>query len=313
MKTLIRKALPFGAGRNGTSPETIGRFPSAPPGHDAATGVLVADLHYELVPMKSIEQAIDDLPPSSHVSVTCSPAKGIPATLEYTERLLELGHRPIPHLAARLVEGPEDATRLARWVRDHGLDEVFVIAGDAPEAVGSYEGALPFIRDFLAAGPGVGRLGLPGYPDGHALIELGEINRQLHAKQGLLADAGVAGWISTQMCFDEDTIRAWIGRERAAGLTLPIRLGVPGVVDRTRLMTMGTRLGIGASMRYLSKNRSTVMHLMAPGGFDPTDMVVAFASDADDLGIEALHSFTFNSVADTRAWQEAIVEGSRAR
>ncbi len=36
-------------------------------------------------------------------------------------------------------------------------------------------------------------------------------------------------------------------------------------------------------------------------------MVVAFADDADRLGIEALHSFTFNAVADTRAWQEAIV------
>jgi hypothetical protein len=51
------------------------------------------------------------------------------------------------------------------------------------------------------------------------------------------------------------------------------------------------------------------MHMMAPGGYDPTDMVVAFAADAQALGIETLHSFTFNSVADTRAWQEAIVDG----
>jgi hypothetical protein len=65
-------------------------------------------------------------------------------------------------------------------------------------------------------------------------------------------------------------------------------------------------------MRYLSKNRSTVMHLMAPGGYDPTDLVAAFADDAEELGIEALHSFTFNSVADTRAWQEAIVTGHGA-
>ena len=109
------------------------------------------------------------------------------------------------------------------------------------------------------------------------------------------------------MCFDDTTIRTWLQRERAAGLTLPVRLGVPGVVDRARLMTMGTRLGIGASLRFLSKNRSTVMQLMAPGGYDPTDMVVAFADDAKALGIEALHSFTFNAVADTRKWQEAIV------
>ena len=62
-------------------------------------------------------------------------------------------------------------------------------------------------------------------------------------------------------------------------------------------------------MRYLPKNRSTVMHMMSPGGFDPTDMVIAFADDAQQLGIEALHSFTFNAVADTRAWQETIVNG----
>ena len=38
-------------------------------------------------------------------------------------------------------------------------------------------------------------------------------------------------------------------------------------------------------------------------------MVVAFAADAERLGIEALHSFTFNAVAETRAWQEAIMNG----
>jgi methylenetetrahydrofolate reductase (NADPH) len=88
---------------------------------------------------------------------------------------------------------------------------------------------------------------------------------------------------------------------------LPIRLGLPGVVDRTRLMTVGTRLGIGASLRYLSKNRSTVMALMSPGGFDPTDMVVELAVCAGELDIEAIHSFTFNSVADTRLWHEQLL------
>jgi len=306
MKTLIRKALPFGSGRHADGSVAAGSARHTDQPTTTAMAELVGNLHYELVPMKSIDQAIADLPPASLVSVTCSPAKGIPATLECTERLASLGHRPIPHIAARLVESPDHAARLARWARDHHLAEVFVIAGDAPEPAGPYQGALGFIRDFLDAEPGIDRLGITGYPDGHALIDVAEISDQLHAKQHLLAEAGVAGWVSTQMCFDVNTIRSWIRRERAAGLTLPIRLGVPGVVDRTRLMKTGTRLGIGASMRYLTKNRSTVMQLMAPGGFDPTDLVVAFAADADALGIEALHSFTFNSVADTRAWQETI-------
>ena len=276
-----------------------------------AMRALVSNLHYEIVPMKSIEPAIEALPPHAHVSVTCSPAKGIGATQEYTERLIGLGHHPIPHFAARMVEGADHAGKLAAWLREHSLDEVYVIAGDAPEPAGPYEGALPFIRDLIAADPGVRRIGISGYPDGHALIPPAVVKEQLHAKQALIREAGLDGWVSTQMCFDEETIRAWLEAERAAGLTFPVRLGVPGVVDRARLMSMGTRLGIGTSLRYLSKNRSTVMQLMAPGGYDPTDMVVAFAEDAGTLGIEALHSFTFNAVDDTRKWQEAIVSGGK--
>lgn len=313
MLTLLKRLLPFDMGGPSDpldATDVVDVVEAAEPAMRDAMRDLVDHLHYEIVPMTSVDEAIAALPARSQVSVTCSPVKGIAPTLEHVERLLALGHEPIPHLAARLVKGPDEAHDLARWVREHGLSEVFVVAGDAPEPVGAYEGALPFIRDFLAAGPGVDRVGITGYPDGHALIDRDELAGQLRAKQAVLDEFGVGGWISTQMCFDDVMIRSWIREQRAAGITLPIRLGVPGVVDRTRLMKMGTRLGIGASLRFLAKNRSTVMHLMAPGGFDPTDLVVAFADDAEELGIEALHAFTFNAVADTRVWQEAIVEGA---
>ena len=268
---------------------------------------LARTVHFEVVPMKSVEDAIEALPPTADVSVTCSPVKGIAATQEIIERLRALGHRPTAHIAARLVESPVHAKQIATWLREQQLSEVFVIAGDATEPAGPYDGALAFMRDLLDADPGVARVGFAGYPDGHAFIDAAELVAQVYAKQSLLADAGIDGWISTQMCFDADRIREWLTRQRADGLTLPIRLGIPGVVDRTRLMTMGARLGVGTSLRYLSKNRSTVMKLMAPGGYDPTELVVAFAPDAEELGIEALHCFTFNAVADTRKWQEAII------
>jgi methylenetetrahydrofolate reductase (NADPH) len=291
---VFRKLWPFGSSQRDTE--------SSP-----AMRELARNLHFELVPMKSIEDAMAALPPKADVSLTCSPVKGIIATQEYTERLLALGHRPTPHIAARLVESPVHAKQIASWLREQHLSEVFVIAGDATEPAGPYEGSLPFMRDLLDADPGVKRVGFAGYPDGHAFIDAAELVEQVHAKQSLLAEAGVDGWISTQMCFDADRIREWLTGQRAAGLNLPIRLGIPGVVDRTRLMTMGARLGVGTSLRFLSKNRSTVMKLMAPGGYDPTDLVVALADDATALGIEALHSFTFNAVADTRKWQEAMI------
>lgn len=297
MIATLKKLWPFGS-----PPPTIANGVASP-----ALRSLVSRLHYEVVPMASIEQAIDELPPHASVSVTCSPVKGIPATREYTERLVASGFHAVPHLAARMVESTDEAVEIAAWARDTGLDEVYVIAGDAPEPHGPYEGSFDFLRDLLAADPGVARVGYAGYPDGHALIPQAVIDEELHRKQALLAEFGVGGWISTQMCFDADTIRWWLEAERARGLVLPVRLGVPGVVDRARLMKMGTRLGIGTSLRFLAKNRSTVTRLMAPGGFDPTDLVAALADDADRLGIEALHSFTFNAVADTRAWQQTIL------
>ncbi len=267
---------------------------------------LLDHMVYEIIPMKSIDAAIEVLPPASKVSVTCSPVLGIPATQEHTERVMSLGHTAIPHFAARLVNGPEEASALADWTRSQGIESVFIIAGDAEEAA-HYEGAAPFIRDFIAGEPGVSRIGVSSYPDGHPLIDNETIEAALLEKQQILAEAGIEGWASTQMCFDVDLIRSWLTHQRASGVTLPIHLGIPGVIDRVRLMKMGTRLGIGASLRYLKKNKSTMASLLGPGGYDPTEMLAALAPDAEALGIEALHCFTFNSVADTAKWHDACL------
>ncbi len=268
---------------------------------------LVAEMHYEVVPMKSIDQAMADLPQGAEVSITCSPAKGISVTQEYTEKLMANGFHAIPHIAARMVESEEDMRQIATWLRDQEVGEIFVIAGDAPEPLGPYEGVVAFLADLLNQDTGLTKVGFAAYPDGHALISDDVLADALHRKQAILAEAGIEGVVSTQMCFDVAQIRDWLTAERANGFTLPVLLGIPGVVGRVRLMRMASRLGIGTSLRFLSKNKSTVMRLMAPGGYDPTDMVGELAGDAEQLGIVGLHSFTFNAVAETVQWQRAIL------
>ena len=39
-------------------------------------------------------------------------------------------------------------------------------------------------------------------------------------------------------------------------------------VERAKLVSMGTRLGIGASLRYLRKNAAVISKLVGPGGYD---------------------------------------------
>ena len=181
------------------------------------------------------------------------------------------------------------------------------LIGDA-EQPGPYLEALTFLKEFLGHDHGVKRIGVTAYPDGHALIERPVLQRVLHDKQAVLAEANLVGWASTQMCLDPNTIKAWLTAERAAGLTLPIHLGVPGVIDRTKLLTMGVRLGVGSSIRYASKNRGALGQLFSPGGYDPLQLLQPVSLYAKSLDIEALHVFTFNNVDATAAWRDRVLE-----
>ena len=268
---------------------------------------LIADARYEVIPMKNVEPQIPHLPAGSVVSVTCSPAKGIPATLDLTARLLDLGHVAVPHFSARLVRDAAEVRSLAEFCRSHAVREVFLVAGDPPEPVGDYDGVVAFLRDFLACDHGLERIGVTAYPDGHAIIPSDVLHQALHTKQALLAEAGVAGFASTQMCFDLAQWQRWAVAERAAGLTLPLHLGVPGVIDRMKLITMGMRLGIGASMRFVQKNGGILGRLFAPTSFDPNRMIMPLGRAADQLGIEGLHLFTFNNVQATAEWQQRML------
>ena len=264
---------------------------------------LVTAARFEIVPLKSAEAQMAHLPPGCEVSVTCSPTKGIGPTIELAARLQASGHHAVPHLSARLVDDVDHVRRLAKACREHGFTEVFLVAGDVPTAVGQYEGVVDLLRDLLDADAGLTRIGVTAYPDDHPLIARAVVHEALHAKQALLAEAGIDAYASTQMCFDVGAWKVWAAAERASGLQLPLHLGLPGVVDRTKLLTIGMRLGVGASLRFVKKNRGALGRLFAPSGYDPSKMLDGLVDDADALGIEALHLFTFNSVDTTASWR----------
>lgn len=279
----------------------------APTALDPVARRLIETMKYEIVPLKNLSEQIEHLPAGCTVSVTCSPVKGIPATQEITEDLLSKGYVAIPHIAARLVVDRAQTREIAAWLVANNITEIFLVGGDAPEPAGDYADAESFLADLLAESTGLHHVGLTGYPDGHAVIDASLLDAALLAKQQLLLDAGITGHVSTQMCFDTEQIVRWLERQRAAGLILPIHLGIPGVVDRLKLMNMGVRLGIGASMRFLKKNGSSIGRLLTSSGYNPAELIDPLTSDADRLGIADLHIFTFNNVEATAHWQRGIL------
>ena len=266
----------------------------------------VTNAHLELIPTPKAHLQFEHLPSNSTVSVTASPARDLDATFDMAAQLIDLGHTVIPHLAARMVTGPDHVAAIARWLNDHGVTDVFVIGGDAQDPFGPYLDAGALMRALIDSNANIRRLGFGGYPDGHATIPDGALASALVDKQQMVVEAGLDGWVSTQMCFDTTVVTDWITQRRADGLVLPVHLGLPGVIDTTKLLTMGMKLGIGASLRYLRKNRAVVSKLAAPGGYDPMDVLAPMGAAIGPLDITALHVFTFNQVANTVAWQRAV-------
>jgi methylenetetrahydrofolate reductase (NADPH) len=263
---------------------------------------LIADARYEVVPMKSLHAQIPHLPAGCSVSVTCSPTKGIEPTLELSAELNGAGHHAVPHIAARLVEGREHVEKIAARLNEHGITEIFVVGGD-PDPIGPYADGLSLMRDLLPLCQKVRTVGVPAYPDHHTVIPDAVLDEALLAKQSLIRELGLTGFASTQMCFNATTIEHWLRRQRDRGMDLPIHLGVPGAVDRTKLLSLGTRLGIGSSLRYLRKNSGAILRMFAPASYDPNKLITPLSRHADELGISALHVFTFNSIDSTVAWQ----------
>ncbi|MEP7113913.1 MAG: 5,10-methylenetetrahydrofolate reductase [Ilumatobacteraceae bacterium] len=263
---------------------------------------LIENARYEVIPLKSLHAQISHLPPGCSVSVTCSPTKGIEPTLELSAELNGGGHHAVPHIAARLVEGLEHVEKIAARLNEHGISEIFVVGGD-PDPVGPYNDGLSLMHDLLPLCETVRTVGVPAYPDHHSVIPDAALDEALLAKQALIEELGLNGFASTQMCFKAKTIEQWLTGQRARGMTLPIHLGVPGAVDRTRLLSLGTRLGIGSSLRFLRKNSGAILRMFSPASYDPNKLITPLARRAEELNISALHLFTFNSIDSTVAWQ----------
>jgi methylenetetrahydrofolate reductase (NADPH) len=263
---------------------------------------------FECIPLKNLEAQADHLPAGTRVSMTCSPAKGMDATVEGARSLRARGLLVTAHVAARTIRDRSHLSELIASLRACGVDEAFVIAGDAEQAAGTYDGALGLLRDLVTLDHGLARIGVAGYPDGHPLLDAAALHDALAAKDELLHDAGVHGWVSTQMCFDPVRIAAWLREERVAGLRLPVRLGLPGPIERTKLMTMGMRVGVGQSLRYLQKQKGGIVKLLTDGAYDPTELLAELGDDLVALRTEGMHLFTFNQLEACLDWQHRVLE-----
>jgi methylenetetrahydrofolate reductase (NADPH) len=268
-----------------------------------ALRAVLADPIFELLPLKSIGDQIGQLPAGARVSVTASPNKGIDATLDWAIRLQAEGFRAIPHLSARMISSRAVLAGLLDRAREGGLSHAFVVGGDADEP-GEYLDGLSLLRAMAELGHPFTTLGCPAYPQSHPDIP------DVALAEALRDKAPYVQHVTTQMDFDTGAIARWVRARRTEGFGPAVVIGVPGVADPQKLLSIAARIGVTDAKRFLVKNLRFVTGLAKSGGFyKPTGFVEDLAPLIADpsTGITGLHLYTFNAVEATEDWRQGML------
>ncbi len=261
---------------------------------------LLNHARYEVLPTPSVEaKVVDVVPLTVPITVTASPARGLDQTFATAERLTAQGYAVVPHLAARMVTGRSELSEIVARLQEAGITSVFVPGGDA-EPAGDYPDALALLEDLTALGRPFAHVGVAGYPESHPTIHDDLTVQSMWDKRRH------ATHVVSNLTFDADLVKDWLHRLRLRGIMLPLLLGLPGPVDRAKLLGMATKIGVGESTRFLAKQKGLMTRLVAPGGFTGESFLTRCAPTLGDPEalVAGLHVYTFNQVAETEAWRQ---------
>jgi methylenetetrahydrofolate reductase (NADPH) len=265
---------------------------------------------YEVFPAKSTEETVLEwVPTDLTVTVTASPAKGLDPTLDLTERLTARGYRVVPHVSARLVRDDAHLADIVARLTACGVDDVFVPAGDADPPAGRFDSALALLDRLAEMGRPFSRVGVTGYPESHPRIDDDITIQAMWDKRHH------AAYLVSNLCFDPATLRHWIRRVRARGVTMPMFIGIAGPVDRARLLRMATKAGVAESARFLTGHTEWLLRLGTPAGYNPGRLLERTGATLADpaSAVEGLHVFTFNQVRQTEQWRRSLLDRIAAR
>jgi methylenetetrahydrofolate reductase (NADH) len=265
---------------------------------------LLENARYEVLPTPTIEdKLLEHVPVERTITVTASPSKGLEPTLDLTERLIGHGYVAIPHVAARMVRDKAELSEICERLTGKGVTRIFVPGGDA-DPPGAYPDALSMLEELAGLGNPFAHVGITGYPESHPTIADDLTIQSMWDKRRY------ATHVVSNLTFDPSVLTNWVRRMRSRGITMPLLLGVPGPVDRAKLLSMAGKIGVGESTRFLVKHKGTFARLAAPGGFTGEKFLQKCAAElgAPEFGLEGVHVFTFNQVAETEKWRTELLE-----
>jgi len=273
----------------------------------------MADFSIETTPGSAvkIQDYREHLAAGTKVAVTFLPGSDYKDTVTTAKRLRNEGMEPAPHIAARSIpswEALEDY--LTRLRNEAGVTQVVVLAGAVDRPVGCFSDSMQLLETGLFDKYGIGKIGVAGHPEGSPDIPDEAVWQALRWKAECAERTDAEMYICTQFVFEAKPIIDWDRQIRAAGIHLPVHIGVPGLATLKTLINHARACGIGPSMRFLTRQAKNVTKLMTVNAPDQLVSDLArYAAEDPNCGIQRAHMYPLGGLKKSAAWSNAVRDG----
>lgn len=234
--------------------------------------------------------------------------------LATTARLAAEGFAVMPHFPARGIRNAAELESRIAGYAEVGVRQALVLAGGIDRPAGDFTDSMQLLATGLFDRYGFTDLHVAGHPEGNREIDRGggetRIFEALRWKSDFQAQTDARMAITTQFCFEAAPVIAWTDRMRAAGITLPVHLGIAGPAKLQTMIKFAMNCGVGASVRVLQRRAADLTNLLLP--FEPTDLLAELAAHKaahPDFQVEKIHLFPLGGITTTTDYLGSLRPG----
>ncbi|MDJ0820896.1 MAG: methylenetetrahydrofolate reductase [Paracoccaceae bacterium] len=275
---------------------------------------------YSIEVMPRTAEKVEDfralLPEGTRVYIAHIEGTPIDDMVATAARLARDGFRVMPHFPARIIK---DAATLGDWIARYqgeaDVNQALLLAGGVEKPLGDFHCSMQLLETGLFDKAGFKRLHVAGHPEGNRDIDpdgsTKNVDDALRWKQKFSETTDAQMALATQFAFDADPIIKWADDLRAAGITLPVHIGIAGPAKLQTLIKFAIACGVGPSLKVLQKRAMDVSKLLLP--YEPTDVLAKLAAHKaahPDFNIEQVHFFPLGGIKTNAQW--AIDNGGSA-
>ncbi|MEM1383138.1 MAG: methylenetetrahydrofolate reductase [Pseudomonadota bacterium] len=271
---------------------------------------LIDGFSVEVMPRTAakVESFVEILPRGTRVYVAHIDGTPIEDMVATAKRIAGEGFSVMPHFPARIIA---DETMLEDWIARYqgeaGVDQALLLAGGVDKPKGTFHSSMQLMETGAFDRAGFKRLHVAGHPEGNRDIDPkgGEraVMEALRWKQAFSERTDAEMAIATQFLFEAGPAVDWAERVAAAGVSLPIHIGVAGPAKLQTMIKFAMACGVGPSLRVLQRRAADVTKLVLP--FTPEEFLGDLAqlkAQGRASNVAQIHFFPLGGIAKTAEW-----------